>query len=327
MVPKGCLKKIINNFKNKRILVVGDLILDHYILGKVERISPEAPVPILWAKGENFLCGGAANVGLNIVSLGGKVSLAGTIGNDHFGKILISLIEQKKIDTEFIYKDKSRPTTIKTRVIAQHQQVVRIDWESVEFISLQTAKKLVKKIEKNIDNFDAIIVEDYGKGVINPFLVSELISLCKEKKKIVTVDPKEEHFEYYENVTALTPNLKEAQTMANMRIKNKGEIPLLGKIIMEKLKPQALLITLGEEGMMLFANNSHTHIPTYALEVFDVTGAGDTVISTFTLALTAGASYLEAAILSNFSAGIVVAKLGAATTNPEELWERIEKFS
>jgi D-beta-D-heptose 7-phosphate kinase/D-beta-D-heptose 1-phosphate adenosyltransferase len=201
--------------------------------------------------------------------------------------------------------------------------VVRLDWESLESLSLNANKTILNKIRKNIDKFDGVIIEDYGKGVINPELVEELVDLCKRKKKIVTVDPKEEHFDYYENVTSLTPNLKEAQNAAGMKVRSKEEMPLLGKIIMEKLNPQSLLITLGEDGMMLFADSRYYHIPTTAQEVFDVTGAGDTVIAAFTLALSCGASFYEAAVISNFAAGIVVGKLGAATTSKEEILKRI----
>lgn len=323
-LDKNKLKRIVSRFKNQKLLVVGDLLLDHYIFGKVERISPEAPVPVVWANRENFVCGGAANVGLNLVSLGAKTSLAGVLGNDHFGKVLFSLIEKGGISTRTIVREKNRPTTLKTRIIAQHQQIVRLDWESVEFLPLKTNKSLLERIKKSIDAFDAVIIEDYGKGVINPHLVGELVDLCCRKKKIVTVDPKEEHIDYYKNVTALTPNLNEAQSAAGMRIRSRKDIPLLGKLIMQKLNPKSLLITLGEEGMMLFADGRLHHIPTAALEVFDVTGAGDTVIAVFTLALSCGASSYEAAVIANYAAGIVVGKLGAATITPRELTTRID---
>lgn len=322
-LDKNKLKQAIARFKNKNVLVVGDLVLDHYIFGKVDRISPEAPVPVVWANRENFVCGGAANVGLNLVSLGAKVSLCGVLGKDHFGKVLFSLIEKSGIRSNLIVNAKNRPTTLKTRIIAQHQQIVRLDWESVEFLTYETSRLMFEKISKNIDKFDAIIIEDYGKGVINPNLVGDLVKLCTRKKKIVTVDPKEEHLDYYKNVTSLTPNLKEAQAAANMKIRSKDEISLLGKAIMQRLNPKSLLITLGEDGMILFADSSYYHIPTTALEVFDVTGAGDTVISAFTLALACGASFYNAALISNFAAGIVVEKLGAATTNTKELLQRI----
>lgn len=324
MELKRKLKNIVSRFKNKRILVVGDLILDHHIFGSVDRVSPEAPVPVVWANRENFVPGGAANVGLNLRGMGAKVSLSGVTGQDHFGKTLLSLISKCGISTNLIVKDTKRPTTLKTRIIANHQQVVRVDWESVEFLSENTNKLVLNKIKKNLNDFDAVIVEDYGKGVINPLLIEELVDLCRKKKKIITVDPKEEHFDYYENVTALTPNLKEAQAVAGTKIRNKNQLPFLGKILMKKLNPKALLITLGEDGMMLFSDNHHYHISTTALEVFDVSGAGDTVISAFTLALTAGATYKEAAMIANFAAGVVVGKLGAATVNKKELNRAID---
>ncbi len=322
-MSKKKLKSIVSKFKNKRILVVGDLILDHYIYGSVDRVSPEAPVPVVWANKENFVCGGAANVGVNLVDLGAKVSLCGVLGNDHFGDVLLSHVKEKGIDTNFITREGCRPTTLKTRILAHHQQVVRLDWESVEFLELDTNKKVLNKIKRNINDFDGIIIEDYGKGVINPGLVGGLVELCIKKDKIITVDPKEEHLDYYENATALTPNLKEAQVAANMKIRGHTDIPLLGEMLMQRLSPKALLITLGEDGMMLFTKGEHKHIPTAALEVFDVTGAGDTVISIFTLALSAGASFFEAAQVANLGAGVVVGKLGAATTSIKELSKHI----
>lgn len=321
---KNKLKNIVSRFKNKKILVVGDLILDHHIFGSVDRVSPEAPVPVVWAKREKFVPGGAANVGLNLSAMGAKVSLSGVTGRDHFGKTLFSLIGKYGISTNLIVKDAKRPTTLKTRIIAHHQQVVRVDWESLEFLSVNTNKLVLNKIKKNLNDFDAVIVEDYGKGVINPLLIEELVDLCRNRSKIITVDPKEEHFDYYEDVTALTPNLKEAQAAAGTKIRDKNQLSFLGKIIMKKLNPEALLITLGEDGMMLFSDDNHYHIPTTALEVFDVSGAGDTVISAFTLALTTGASYKEAAMIANFAAGVVVGKLGAATVNKKELDRAID---
>lgn len=326
-ITRNKFQNISRHFKDKHILVVGDLILDHYIYGSSERISPEAPVPVVWAKKEEFLCGGAANVGLNLIALGAKVSLCGVLGQDHSGKVLESIISKKGIHTSLILKDNNRPTTIKTRIIAQHQQVVRLDWESKEELPAEDNRKILNVINSNFNKFDAVIIEDYGKGVINPILVSEIGELAQKNNTIVTVDPKEEHFSYYKNMTSMTPNLKEAQTVAGIKIKNKEHIPALGLTILERLNLKSLLITLGEDGMMLFYKDKYYHIPTQAYEVYDVTGAGDTVISVFTLSLSAGASYLEAAIISNFAASIVVGKLGAATTKIEELWQRIEKKS
>ena len=327
-INKGKLTSIVFGFKAKNILVVGDLILDHHIFGKVERVSPEAPVPVVWANKENFVCGGAANVGLNLRAQGAKVSLCGVIGRDSHGQTLFKHIKKSKIDTSLIVRDSSRPTTLKSRVIANHQQVVRVDWESLDFLSAKTNAVILEKIKKNIDKFDAVIIEDYGKGVVNPALVSQLVSICRKNKKIITVDPKEEHFNYYRGVTALTPNLKEAQAAANMKTRSFKDIPALGKKIIKNLNPKVLLLTLGEDGMMVFSKNNYHHIPTAAQEIFDVTGAGDTVISAFTLALSCGATYDQAATLANLSAGIVVAKLGAALASKKELLEAInERFA
>ncbi|MBN3040635.1 MAG: D-glycero-beta-D-manno-heptose-7-phosphate kinase [Candidatus Omnitrophica bacterium] len=324
-INKKKLKSIISSFYRKNILVVGDLILDHHISGRAERISPEAPVPVVWANKESFSPGGAANVGLNIRALGAKVSICGVIGSDHFGSKLFSHIKDNKISSQIIVRDLSRPTTLKTRIIANNQQLVRVDWESVEPLSAKTNKMLLDKVRRHIDDFDAVIVEDYGKGVINPSIVEELVELCKARKKIITVDPKEEHFDYYENVTSLTPNLKEAQSAVNYKIRSKDEIPLLGKMIKERLNPDSLLITLGEDGMMLFVEDKSYHIPTAALEVYDVTGAGDTVISAFTLSLCCQAKYQDAAMIANFAAGIVVGKLGASTASKKELFNIIDE--
>lgn len=319
LIKKSSLKKIISKFSNKKILVVGDLILDRHISGSVNRISPEAPVPVVWAKKETFKAGGAANVGLNLIDLGADVTLCGVVGQDTFGKQLHSLLNKKKLNTRYIFKDKTRRTTLKTRIIAHHQQVVRLDWESTDNFSKKTIASILNKIKNNLTKFDAVIIEDYGKGMINPLLVKELVSLCAQKNKIITVDPKEDHFQYYQGVTALTPNLNEAQVAVGQKAKNKNEIKDIGKKLLKNLSLKSLLLTLGEDGMMLFEKEKIRHIPTAALEVYDVTGAGDTVISLFTLALTCGATTLEAAQLANLAAGSVVGKLGATTTTKKEL--------
>ncbi len=324
---KERLLNLIAKFKKAKPLVIGDIILDHYIWGRAERLSPEAPVPVVWANRENYLLGGAGNVAYNLSSLGAKASLAGVIGKDFYGSQLLTLLRKEKIKSESVFVSKDRPTTLKSRVIAQHQQVVRIDWESPEEISLNVSRKIINFVKKNIDNFSSIIIEDYAKGVINPYLLGEIVSLAKKKKKIITVDPKEEHFDYYQEVTALTPNLKEAQYGANFKVKKKEDLNLLGNILREKLNPEALLITLGEEGMRIFLREGGVfHFPTYALEVFDVSGAGDTVIAVFTLALSVGASFLEAGFLANLSAGIVVGKLGVAGVFASELIQRLNSF-
>jgi len=334
------LRKIIRKFNKAKILVIGDLILDEYIWGSVERISPEAPVPVLWANKRTFVPGGTANVANNICSLGAKVSLLGVTGDDANSKILFAELKKRKINTQGIFIERKRHTTVKTRILAGHQQVVRVDWEHTHDLPEELNAKILKYIEKNISSFDAVIIEDYGKGVINVELLGRLVSLARAHKKIITVDPKEENFQYYHGVTAITPNRKELENaIRNLKIKDNSnrfkintdrlftdkDIDSAARQIAEYLNLDSILVTLGEQGMKLLEKNGRlTHIPTVAQEVFDVSGAGDTVISSFTLALCAGASKLEAAHIANFAAGIVVGKLGTAVTNSRELLERIK---
>jgi len=334
------LRNIIRKFNQAKILVVGDLILDEYIWGSVERISPEAPVPVLWAKERTFVPGGTANVANNIRSLGAEVFLLGVTGDDANSRILFSELKKRKINTLGILVERNRHTTVKTRILAGHQQVVRVDWEHRHDLAKELNLRILKYIEKNIKSFDAIIIEDYGKGVINVALLEKLISLAKADKKIITVDPKEENFQYYRGVTAITPNRKELENaIRNLKIKDTTnrlkintdrlftdkDIDSAARQILEYLDLDSILVTLGEHGMKLFQKNGRlTHIPTVAQEVFDVSGAGDTVISAFTLSLCAGASKLEAAHIANFAAGIVVGKLGTAVVSRSELLERVK---
>ncbi len=319
------LKKMIPKFSDVKILVIGDLILDEFVWGEVSRISPEAPVPVVWVKSESFMPGGAANVANNIASLGAKVYIAGVVGNDERAGILKQGLLEKGIGADGVIEDDSRPTTLKTRVVAHHQQVVRIDREKIDAISAGASDKIIAYIKSVIDEMDAVIIEDYGKGVISSKLLKEVLTIAKKKKKIITVDPKEEHFSYYEGVTAITPNHHEAAQAIGMKAKDSGSILKIGKALLEKLNCEGVLITLGENGMQLFQKDgSVTHIPTVAQEVYDVSGAGDTVISVFTLALALGINMRDAAYVSNIAAGIVVGKVGIAVITQEELIERIK---
>jgi len=329
------LKDIVKKFKRARILVIGDLILDEYIWGKVERISPEAPVPVVWANKETHLPGGAANVANNISSYGACVSLAGVIGEDKNAGILKGVLKKANIDTKGVFVSPGRCTTVKTRIICGHQQIVRVDWEHTETLPKKTICSIFNFIRRNINAFDAIIIEDYGKGVINPQLLEGLILLAQSNKKIILVDPKEDHFQYYRGVTSITPNRKELENaVRNLKINDKGnrlklesdklfddsDIEAAGKQILEYLGLDSLLVTLGEQGVKLFEYNGRvTNIPTVAQEVFDVSGAGDTVIATFALSLAVGASKVEAAHIANYAAGIVVGKIGTATLTSDEL--------
>ena len=319
------VKNIISSFPEARVMVVGDLILDEFIWGNVSRISPEAPVPVVWVDSENFMPGGASNVAHNIRSLGGEVLLAGVVGGDSRADILRSLLRKKGVNCEGIFTDEKRPTTQKTRVIAHHQQVVRIDREMVRPLPETIITEILDFIRGRIREVDALVIEDYGKGVIVPRLVREMVKIARKHKKIITVDPKEDHFSYYGGVTTLTPNHHEAGTAAGVDVKDDRTLEKAGRKLLQKLKCDSLLITLGENGMSLFERGkSMVKIPTVAQDVFDVSGAGDTVISAFTLALARKATPLEAAHISNCAAGIVVGKVGVAVTNPAELVVRIE---
>ena len=318
------LKAIISKFNKTRVLVIGDLILDEFIWGKVSRISPEAPVPVVWVQDESFMPGGASNAACNITSLGGKVSIAGVVGKDPRGEDLVKLLKKQKVSTDGIEIDRSRPTTLKTRVIAHNQQVVRIDKEVISAVKKSVCEKIVSYVASVIDKIDAVLIEDYGKGLITPNILKDLVELGKQHKKIVTVDPKSDHFSFYEGVTAITPNQAESQEASGIKIKTKNDLERAGKKILSKLKCSIVLITRGEEGMTLFEKGKKAvYIPTVAQEVFDVSGAGDTVISTFTLALCAGAKAVEAAHIANCAAGIVVGKVGTACVNQAELIDRI----
>ena len=320
------LKSVISSFHKAKVLVVGDLILDEFIWGKVSRISPEAPVPVVWVDSENFMPGGASNVASNIRAMGGQVYLAGVVGNDERGRVLRSLLKDKGVNADGIFTDNSRPTIQKTRVIAHHQQVVRVDREEVRPLSENVLKEIMGYIHDRLKEVDALIIEDYGKGVIVPKLVQEAVKVAKKYNKIITVDPKETHFSYYQGVTTITPNHHEAASAVGFAIKDDASLVKAGKKLLEKLKCETVLITLGENGMSLFQKGKPMiKIPTIAQEVFDVSGAGDTVIGTYTLARAVKASAMEAAHISNCAAGIVVGKVGVATTGTEELLERIKK--
>lgn len=319
------LKRIISKFPRAKILVIGDLILDEFIWGKVERISPEAPVPVVWVESESFMPGGASNVANNIAALGGKVYLSGIIGNDKNADILSTELKKKGIDLGGVIVDGERPTTLKTRIIAHHQQVVRVDRERVMPIEDNLCDQILSFVHQKINDIDALVIEDYGKGLITARLLSEIIPLARKHKKIITVDPKINHFSYYRGITSITPNTQEAEGISGIKIKTDADIDKVGKKVISELSSESVLLTLGENGMRLFTRGGKiTHIPTVAQEVFDVSGAGDTVIGTFTLALACGASMLDAAHIANYAAGIVVGKVGVAVVTKDELLERIK---
>ena len=320
---KDALKKLIKKFKNKKILVVGDLMIDEYIWGRVSRISPEAPIPVVEVQKEDSKPGGAANVILNLVSLGAKVFAAGVTGRDDNAKRLNVYLKKEKVNMSAVVADKSRPTTVKTRVIAHHQQVVRIDKEHKTDISSVTARNIIRRISKLMKKMDAVIFSDYDKGLLTVFLVDGIMN--RAKNKIVTVDPKPDNVEIFRDVTLISPNKKEASEASGIQITSEEDVLSASKILQDITNSKAILITRGEEGMSLYEGGSMRSVPTVAREVFDVTGAGDTVISVVTLALACGASFDEAAVLSNIAAGEVVAEVGVVTLTPKELEEAVDE--
>lgn len=318
----------IPQFKKHRILVLGDVMVDKFIWGKVSRISPEAPVPVVEITKETYALGGAGNVANNLISLGAAVTMIGVTGDDTTGERLMADLSARKICVDGIIRDSERPTIVKTRIIASHQQVVRVDKEVKGEFSGKILNEMLHKLDAIVPEVQAIIISDYGKGVINASVLKRAILLAHRYKIPITVDPKIEHFLRYKNVSCITPNMSEA--IAGMRstdLNNEQDVYNLGRKILKRLRSHSVLITRGEKGMTLFEpGDKITHIPTRAKEVFDVTGAGDTVIATFTLALATHASFVEAAEISNFAAGIVVGKLGTATTSTDELRSAILNF-
>lgn len=313
-------KDIIGHFKDKNILVVGDLILDHYIWGKVRRISPEAPVPVVEVERESFLLGGAANVANNIVSLGARAAVVGIVGKDMAGEALTDLLRQRGVKCEGIFVS-NRPTTVKTRVIAHNQQVVRFDREDSKYVAGRVLRGVLEHIDTLFKGFDAIIVSDYRKGMVSSGLIKGILERSKKRRMFIAVDPKVGHFNFYKGVSVVTPNLSEAASGANIEIRDEKTLLRAGRTLLKRLGCGAVLVTRGEQGMTLFEKKGISHIRTAARKVYDVTGAGDTVISAFTLACTAGASMAEAAEIANHAAGVVVGEVGTAVATPRQLLE------
>lgn len=303
------------------MLLIGDIIADKFVWGDVSRISPEAPVPVVRVTKETYLPGGAGNVAANISSLQGKVYLTGVVGKDAAGEFLQQDLVRRKANIDGVIIDSSRPTTLKTRIIAQHQQIVRIDHEVTEKISEKFSTQMLDYISEKVKEVNAIIISDYGKGVIKPLFLQKVISLAHKHNLPIIVDPKVEHFYYYRRVTCITPNLQEAILgMHYHNIDTDDELYALGHKILKKLRCKAVIITRGEKGMTVFDSAGKiTNIPACAKEVFDVTGAGDTVVAVLSLALGCKTPLRIAAEIANYAAGIVVGKLGTATVSQEEL--------
>ncbi len=308
------LARIVGDFGKKRVLVLGDLMLDRYIWGDVSRISPEAPVPIVEVKEDSLCLGGAGNVAQNILSLGGAALLAGIVGNDKEGQWIRNRIPGKK----GIFADGARPTTVKTRIIARHQQVVRVDLERKSAVTPELEKKILDFLGR--EKYDGLLISDYNKGIVNPSLIGKALARAAERRTPVFVDPKVEHFRLFSPVTLVTPNHFEAEKIVRHDCRTDAQVEAAGFEILSQISTRYLIIKRGEHGMAVFGGGKKpVFIPTVAREVFDVTGAGDTVLAAASLALLAGASIEEAALIANAAAGIVVGKVGTATATPEEL--------
>lgn len=319
------LIKIIDKFNGKEIIVIGDIMLDHFVKGSVSRISPEAPVPVVNVESEDFVAGGAGNVAVNLAVLGAKPTLVSVVGQDIKGSILTQFLKDKGVNTSYITVDSARPTTQKVRIVAERQQVVRVDRESKAKLEPKTAKICIQNFKRALKKASGVIMSDYGKGMLSDHNIQEIISLCNAKKIPVCVDPKIDNFLKYKNITCMTPNTKEAWEGMGLPPKKEEKAILdLGKNILKALKAKSILITRSAQGMSLFEQGNKiktTTICATAKEVFDVTGAGDTVISVLTLALACGATLQEAAYIANEAAGLVVAKLGTACVTQEEIKE------
>jgi len=317
------LEPYIDKFQEARVLVVGDVILDEFIWGDVSRISPEAPVPVVDVKLETKMLGGAANVIQNIAAMGARPILCGIIGGDQNGHEIMDMVTEMGLETEGIFREEERPTSIKTRIVAQGQQVVRFDRESQRDIKEESTKILLDFIHKKMKTLDAVVVADYGKGVISSLLMKGLRTLVETRtgqRIIIAVDPKTGNFEYYNGVDVITPNHHEAGRFCRFDIVDEETLLRAGKHMLRALACRSVLITQGKDGMTLFEHHGDiTHIPTVAKKVFDVTGAGDTVIGTFSLALASGMDHLSSAILSNFAAGLVVGEVGTSAVMAEDL--------
>jgi D-beta-D-heptose 7-phosphate kinase/D-beta-D-heptose 1-phosphate adenosyltransferase len=326
-LPPARVRELLEAAQRSRVLVLGDVMLDQFIWGNVSRISPEAPVPVVEFERESFMPGGAANVARNLTAFQSNATLLGAVGNDAAGRQLRELLSEQRVDCRGLLPVTTRMTTRKTRIIAQRQQLARVDRETRSEIDAATVARFLQVLDHELPKADAVIVGDYGKGVVTQALLDEIKRRCRERGVWLSIDPKPVHHLDLSRLSLITPNRKEAFELAGLGDGRRSADPLADESLLRvaddlltRLQPALLLITLGDQGMLLCQRGQKPfHIPTVAQEVFDVSGAGDTVIASFTLAIVAGASPVEAAIFSNHAARVVVGKLGTATVTPEEL--------
>jgi D-beta-D-heptose 7-phosphate kinase/D-beta-D-heptose 1-phosphate adenosyltransferase len=318
-------RALLHKMRAGRVIVLGDVMLDEFLWGSCARISPEAPVPVVEVTRESYHLGGAGNVAANVCALGGTAVLAGVVGTDAAAERVRESLGRAGVQAALVPSDSGRPTTVKTRIVAHHQQVVRADRERSDDIAAPLEDALAGRLRGALTSCGALVVSDYQKGVVTPRLMRTVVPLARRRGIPVLVDPKVRHFALYRGVSLVTPNQLEAEQATGIRIRGEDDLLAAGARILRKLRCGAALVTRGEQGMSLFETGGRPlHIPTSAREVFDVTGAGDTVIATVALALCGGARMHEAAMLANYAAGVVVAKLGTATATPDEVIAAVE---
>jgi D-beta-D-heptose 7-phosphate kinase/D-beta-D-heptose 1-phosphate adenosyltransferase len=319
-------KSIVEKFKGKKILVIGDLMLDEHIWSKVGRISPEAPVPVAEVMKITHVPGGCGNVAANIAAMGGTPILVGLIGKDSSGEKLKSALKKANISTKYIIQTAERPTILKSRIIAASQHMVRVDREKKEHISQNLYKRILASIKKIIPQADGIIISDYKKGILTPKVCKEIISQANKYKIPVSVDPKGKDYSKYRSVTIITPNAKEAQEASGVKIENENDLAKAGKVLLRKTNTKHILITRGKDGMSLFSQNgNHLHVPAVPREVFDITGAGDTVISALTISMACKAQTKDVVYLANLAAAISVGKIGTQAVSKKEIIDALDE--
>lgn len=314
--------------KGRRIMIIGDICVDEYVLGQVRRISPEAPVPVLEVEEEDVRLGMAANVAQNVVSLGGEAVLVSVVGNDTGANLLRDLCAKNNVNSEYLVTDNSRPTTRKTRVMAKHHHLVRVDYELKRHLSEETEAALIRKVEESVEQADCVVIEDYAKGVVSRNVIEKVVQICKQHKKRVLVDPhKTSSGPFYKGVDLIKPNYDEALTLAGMDFdelrENPNKVVEVGRALQKITGAKEVVVTRGKDGMTIFSDDEITEVPTYARKVFDVTGAGDTVIAALSLGLVSGLSLVHSCMLANYAAGVVVGKVGCVPCEIPELIEYI----
>ncbi len=321
------VKKILNDVRGKKVLVAGDLMIDHYLWGKIDRISPEAPVPVVEVSHEDFHLGGAANVVNNIHTLGGIPYVLGLIGNDLNGDRMRDLFKQNGIENLELIIDENRNTTVKTRVIAHNQHVVRVDREKTDDVDSSVEDMILERFNALLPDIDAVLIEDYNKGFLTERVIRTMIENCNKHGKIVTVDPKFRNFFAYEKVTVFKPNIKELEKNLGIEVKSEEDFVKAANRLLDELQAEHVVITRGEKGLTVFTKGvKPVSIPTFAMEVYDVSGAGDTVISTLTLCMAAGCDVASAALIANHAAGKVCGKVGIHPIHPEEIIDSLRDY-